>query len=153
MGNQFPFTTGSFKQAVNLAGIVLAIWSLSLAIVHCFDLFGMIYSFNVLRGKKVWVKFRCKFVVLLSEAFKKAKKCIFLKSRGEKKLNNPNTAVSRIVLRPLPGWFESESGVEEALSKPGEGEGEGKETTAWDPRRCKLGLDLACQPEMPCAAG
>lgn len=52
MGNQFPFTTESFKQAVNLAGTVLAIWSLSLGIVHCFDLFGMIYSFNVLRGKK-----------------------------------------------------------------------------------------------------
>lgn len=52
MGNQFPFTTGSSKQAVNLAGTVLAIWSLSLGIVHCFDLFGMIYSFNVLKGKK-----------------------------------------------------------------------------------------------------
>lgn len=76
---------------------------------------------------------------------------VFSLNPGEKKI--PNTAVSRIVLRPLPGWFESESGVEEALSKPGEGEGEGKETTAWDPRRCKLGLDLACQPEIPCAAG
>lgn len=54
MGNQFPFTMESFKQAVNLAGTVLAIWSLSLGIVHCFDLFGMIYSFNVLRGKKFW---------------------------------------------------------------------------------------------------
>lgn len=97
MGNQFPFTTGSFKQAVNLAGIVLAIWSLSLAMVHCFDLFGMIYSFNVLRGKKVWVKFRCKFVVLLSEAFKKAKKCIFLKSRGKKNSKHssfPNSFVA-----------------------------------------------------------
>lgn len=83
MGNQFPFTTGSFKQAVNLAGTVLAMWCLSLGIVHCSDLFGMIYSFNVLRGKKVWVKFRCKFVVLLSEAFKKAKQCIFLKSRAK----------------------------------------------------------------------
>lgn len=85
MGNQFPFTMGSFKQAVDLAGTVLAIWSLSLGIVHCFDLFGMIYSFNVLRGKKVWVKFRCKFVLLLSEEFKKAKQCIFLKSRAKKK--------------------------------------------------------------------
>lgn len=84
MGNQFPFTTGSSKQAVNLAGTVLTIWSLSLGIVHCFDLFGMIYSFNVLRGKKVWVKIRCKFVMLLSEAFKKAKQYVFLKSRARK---------------------------------------------------------------------
>lgn len=83
MGNQFPFTMGSFKQAVNLAGTVLAIWCLSLGIVHCFDLFGMIYSFNVLRGKEVWVKFRCRFMVLLSEAFKKAKQCIFLKPRAK----------------------------------------------------------------------
>lgn len=52
MANQFQITTGSFKQAVKLAGTGLAIWSLSLGIVYCFDLFGMIYSFNVLRGKK-----------------------------------------------------------------------------------------------------
>lgn len=42
MANQFPFTMGCFKQAVNLASTVLDIWSLSLVIVHFFDLFEVI---------------------------------------------------------------------------------------------------------------
>lgn len=53
MANQFPFTTGCFKQAVNLAGTALDIWSLSPVIVHVFDLFGMIYNFNVLKRKRL----------------------------------------------------------------------------------------------------
>lgn len=53
MAKQFPFTMGFFKQAVNLAGAALDIWSLSPIIVRCFDLFGMIYNINVLKRKRL----------------------------------------------------------------------------------------------------
>lgn len=85
MANQLPFTTGCFKQAVNLAGTVLDIWSLSPVIVHFFDLFGMIYNFNVLKRKRLGQiqPQTCDFSV--RKLPKRPSSIFFLKSRAEKK--------------------------------------------------------------------
>ena len=154
MANQFPFTTGCFKQAVNLAGTALDIWSLSPIIVHFFDLFGMIYNFNDLKRKRlgqIQTQICDSFVRKLS---KRPRSVFFLnpEEKKKKKIQNKQrflnsfATYTRLV-------HKSECEIEEALSKPGLQLAEMKETTAWIPRRRKPCLDLACQLEVPCETG